>query len=383
MSIEDASPVCLAISQYLTGASSTINWRFFGNAVRAMAPGTAADKIPFSRVPDSEMKAGKPKDVFESPWCDGATDYLSTLGKGFVEIHLKVFGGAKARQDEMKQMVRLMQQGARGSPAHQQATVDFARRFAKGLDKAKGDYVDGGQSTGDFSALLVHPSNNKVIAEFDPPLTSFVSQHHRILFLRSVEAAFKESEAQLDASTEGKAEKRPRATSPPVLSGGASSLSSASGSSGVKFAPIPGPPTHDGGSQGRRAPMAISANDWTGTWTEITGDYLRHNEIYFHDIRSKLPSGQTGVPPLHQLKKHVASLTFESLGVAELRRDGLPTVNVAGNICLAQHVLGRQCKDAENCSAAANHNNHIMRLSAATRAEILKGGGILQVPKRV
>ena len=129
--------------------------------------------------------------------------------------------------------------------------------------------------------------------------------------------------------------------------------------------------------------MAISANDWTGTWTEITGDYLRHNEIYFHDIRSKLPSGQTGVPPLHQLKKHVASLTFESLGVAELRRDGLPTVNVAGNICLAQHVLGRQCKDAENCSAAANHNNNIMRLSAATRAEILKGGGILQVPKRV
>ena len=216
MSIEDDSPVCCAISQYLSGASSTINWRFFGNAVRAMAPGTAADKIPVSLVPGSEMKDGKPKDVVGSPWCDGAADFLATLGMGFVEIHLKVFGGEKARQDEMKQMVRLMQQGARGSPAHQQATVDFARRFAKGLDKAKGDYVDGGQSTGDFSALLVHPSNNKVIAEFDPPLTSFVSQHHRILFLRSVEAAFKESEAQLDASTEGKVEKRPRATSPPL-----------------------------------------------------------------------------------------------------------------------------------------------------------------------
>ena len=164
MSIEDDSPVCCAISQYLSGASSTINWRFFGNAVRAMAPGTAADKIPVSLVPGSEMKDGKPKDVVGSPWCDGAADFLATLGKGFVEIHLKVFGGEKARQDEMKQMVRLMQQGARGSPVHQQATVDFARRFAKEMDKAKCDYVDGGKSTGDFSALLVHPSNNKVIA---------------------------------------------------------------------------------------------------------------------------------------------------------------------------------------------------------------------------
>ena len=78
MSIEDDSPVCWAISQYLSGASQTINWRFFANAVRDMTPGTAADKIPFSLVPDSEMKAGKPKDVVESPWCDGAPDFLST-----------------------------------------------------------------------------------------------------------------------------------------------------------------------------------------------------------------------------------------------------------------------------------------------------------------
>ena len=216
MSIEDDSPVCCAISQYLSGASSIINWRFFGNAVRAMAPGTAADKIPVSLVPGSEMKDGKPKDVVGSPWCDGAADLLATLAKGFVEIHLKVFGGVKARQDELKQMIRLMQQGARGSPAHQQATVDFARRFAKELDKAKLDFVDGGKSTGDFSALLVHPSNNKVIAELDPPLTSFVSQHYRIIFLCSVEAAFVAAEARLDASTEGKVEKRPRATSPPL-----------------------------------------------------------------------------------------------------------------------------------------------------------------------
>ena len=104
---------------------------------------------------------------------------------------------AKARQDEMKQMVRLMQQGHAAAPAHQQATVDFARRFAKGIwDKAKGDYVDGGQSTGDFSlvigATLLIPS---VIARILIRLYFFRQSASSNLLPPRVEAAFYESEA--------------------------------------------------------------------------------------------------------------------------------------------------------------------------------------------